>query len=66
MRTRGVSIQSEKLFVAAKSSATAKTTKTPISGLGDEAIFIGVQNFSSLSVRKETCGALYGHRLVNG
>jgi hypothetical protein len=49
-----VSIQSEKMFVGAKSSAPAKTTKTAISGVGDEAIFIGVQNFSSLWVRKET------------
>ena len=49
-----VSIQSEKMFVAAKSSAPPKTTKTPISGVGDEAIFIGVQNFSSLWVRKGT------------
>ena len=34
-----VSMQSEKMFVAAKQSAPAKTTKTPISGVGDEAIF---------------------------
>jgi hypothetical protein len=49
-----VSMQSEKMFVAAKESAPAKTTKTPISGVGDEAVFIGVQNFSSLWVRKGT------------
>jgi hypothetical protein len=47
-----VSTQSEKMFAAAKSSAAPKMTKTPISGVGDEAIFIGVQNFSSLWVRK--------------
>lgn len=29
-------------------------TKTSISGVGDEAIFIGVQNFSNLWVRKGT------------
>jgi hypothetical protein len=47
-----VSIQDEKMFAAAKSSSHPKTSKTPISGLGDEAIFIGVQNFSSLWMRK--------------
>jgi hypothetical protein len=50
-----VSMQSEKMFAGAKASATApKETKTPISGIGDEAIFTGVQNFSSLWVRKGT------------
>ena len=49
-----VSLQSEKMFAAAKSSAPPKTTKTTISGVGDEAIFQGVQNFSSLWVRKGT------------
>jgi hypothetical protein len=29
-------------------------TKTPISGIGDEAIFTGTQNFASLWVRKGT------------
>ncbi len=50
-----VSMQNEKMFAAAKSSTTfPKQTKTSISGIGDEAIFIGVQNFSSLWVRKGT------------
>ncbi len=47
-----VSMQSEKMFAAAKSSAPPNTTKTSIPGVGDEAIFTGVQNFSSLWVRK--------------
>ena len=49
-----VSMQSEKMFTAAKSSAPPKTTKTSISGVGDEAIFLGVENFSSLWIRKGT------------
>ncbi len=49
-----VSMQSEKMFAAAKSSAPPQTTKTSISGVGDEAIFTGVQNFASLWVRKGT------------
>jgi hypothetical protein len=49
-----VSMQSEKMFAAAKSSAPPKTTKISISGLGAEAIFTGVENFSSLWVRKGT------------
>ncbi len=49
-----VSMQSEKMFAGTKSSAPPEMTKTPISGVGDEAIFIGVQNFSSLWVRKGT------------
>ncbi len=50
-----VSRQSEKMFAAVKSSANApKTTTTQIPGIGDEAIFVGVQNFSSLWVRKGT------------
>ena len=49
-----VSMQSEKMFAAAKSSTPPKTEKTSISGVGDEAIFTGVQNFSSLWVRKGT------------
>jgi hypothetical protein len=50
-----VSMQSEKMFAGAKSSPTApQETKTPVSGIGDEAIFNGVQNFSSLWVRKGT------------
>ncbi len=47
-----VSMQSEKLFAGAKASAAPKMTKTPISGVGDEAIFEGTQGFSSLWVRK--------------
>jgi hypothetical protein len=47
-------MQSEKMFAGAKSSAPPNTTKTPISGIGDEAIFMGLQNFSSLWVRKGT------------
>jgi len=49
-----VSMQSEKMFAAVKSSVPPKTTKTQVSGVGDEAIFTGVQNFSSLWVRKGT------------
>ena len=49
-----VSMQSEKMFAVAKSSVPPETTKTSIAGLGDEAIFTGVQNFSSLWVRKGT------------
>jgi hypothetical protein len=49
-----VSMQNEKMFAAAKSSAPPNTTKTSLSGVGDEAIFIGVQNFSSLWIRKGT------------
>jgi hypothetical protein len=49
-----VSMQSEKMFDAAKSSTPPKTTKTSISGVGDEAVFTGVENFSSLWIRKGT------------
>jgi len=49
-----VSMQSEKMFDAAKSSNMPKTTKTPVSGIGDEAVFTGVENFSSLWIRKGT------------
>jgi hypothetical protein len=49
-----VSMQSEKMFAAAKSSAPPKTTKNSISGVGNEAIFTGVENFSSLWIRKGT------------
>jgi hypothetical protein len=52
--TLSVSMQSEKMFAAAKSSAPPNTTKRAISGVGDEAIFTGVQNFSSLWVKKGT------------
>jgi hypothetical protein len=47
-------MQNEKMFAAAKSSSPPNTTKTPISGLGDEAIFTGARNFSSLWIRKGT------------
>ena len=50
--TVSVSFQSEKMFASVKSSTPPNTTKTSISGIGDEAIFTGVQNFSSLWVRK--------------
>ena len=49
-----VSMQSERMFAAAKASNPPLSTKTSISGAGDEAIFTGVQNFSSLWVRKGT------------
>ena len=49
-----VSMQSEKMFAAAKSSAQPGTTTTAISALGDEAIFTGVVNFSSIWVKKGT------------
>lgn len=42
-----VSTQSEKLYAGAKSGS-----KTPVSGIGDEAFFTGVQNFVSLWVKK--------------
>jgi hypothetical protein len=45
-------MQTEKLFAGAKSQAAPGATTTPVSGVGDEAIFTGVQNFSSLWVRK--------------
>lgn len=44
-----LSMQSEKMFEGAKRGA-----KTAASGVGDEAFFTGVQNFSSLWVRKGT------------
>ncbi len=44
-----VSMQSDRMFEGAKRGA-----KTPVSGVGDEAFFTGVQNFSSLWVRKGT------------
>src|SRR5579864_504334 len=52
--TLTVSMQSEKMFAAAKSSAPPKTTKSSISGVGNEAIFTGAQNFASLWVKKGT------------
>jgi hypothetical protein len=52
--TVSVSMQSEKMFNAEKSSNPPNTTKTSISGVGDEAVFTGVENFSSLWVRKGT------------
>ncbi len=47
-----VSMQSEKMFAGAKASSAPGMTKTPVPGIGDEAIFTGVRNFSSLWVRK--------------
>jgi hypothetical protein len=47
-------MQSEKMYTAAKSSTPPKTEKTSISGVGDEAVFLGVENFSSLWTRKGT------------
>ncbi len=49
-----VSMQSEKMFAGARAGAAPKMTKTPISGIGDEAIFTGLENFCSLWVRKGT------------
>lgn len=45
-----VSMQSEKMFTGVKNSATQQ--KTPMPGIGDEAIFTGMDNFASLWVRK--------------
>ena len=47
-----VSMQNEKMFEGAKRGAAPNMTKTPVSGIGDEAIFVGAENFSSLWVRK--------------
>ena len=47
-------MQSEKMFDAAKSSNPPQTTKTSVSGVGDEAVFTGVQGFSSLWTKKGT------------
>lgn len=47
-----VSMQSQKMFDGAKKSAAPGMTNTPVSGIGDEAFFVGVQGFSSLWVRK--------------
>src|SRR5437763_13237577 len=52
--TVSASMQSEKMFDAAKSSNPPNTTKTSVSGVGDEAVFTGVENFSSLWIRKGT------------
>src|SRR4029079_4190966 len=49
-----VSIQNEKMFGGAKRNPAPGMTKTSVSGVGDEAIFIGAENFSSLWVRKGT------------
>ncbi len=54
-----LSMQTEKMFAGAKSSAAPGMTKMPLSGIGDEAIFTGVQNFSSLWVRKGTTFPLF-------
>jgi hypothetical protein len=47
-----VSMQNEKMFAAVKSSNPPKTTKASISGVGDDAVFTGMQGFSSLWVKK--------------
>lgn len=47
-----VSLQNEKMFTGAKGASAPKMTKTAVSGIGDEAIFVGVEGFSSLWVRK--------------
>jgi hypothetical protein len=50
-----VSIQNERIFGGAKTNAApAGMSRTSVSGVGDEAIFIGAENFSSLWVRKGT------------
>lgn len=49
-----VSFQSEKMFDGAKGSSAPNMTKKAVSGIGDEAIFTGVQGFASLWVRKGT------------
>jgi len=54
-----VSMFAEKMFNGAKTSSAPNMTKTAISGIGDEAIFIGMQGFSTLWVRKgTTCAAV--------
>ena len=49
-----VSMQNAKMFAGAKSSNVPNTTKALVSGVGDEAFFEGVDNFSSLWVKKGT------------
>jgi hypothetical protein len=49
-----VSMQTEKMFAGAKSSPAPEMTRASISGIGDEAIFIGAPKFASLWVRKGT------------
>ena len=49
-----VSTQTEKMFAGAKASSAPTTTKTLVSGIGDEAIFTATDNFASLWVRKGT------------
>ena len=49
-----VSMQTEKMFAGAKSSAAPGMTRASISGIGDEAIFIGAPKFASLWVRNGT------------
>src|SRR5690242_6404971 len=41
--TVSVSMQTEKMFNAAKSSNPPNTKKTSVSGVGDEAVFTGVE-----------------------
>jgi hypothetical protein len=49
-----VSIQNEKMFGGAKRNPAPGMTRMSVSGVGDEAIFIGAEKFSSLWVRKGT------------
>jgi hypothetical protein len=49
-----VSMQNAKMFAGAKSSNEPNMTKAPLSGVGDEAFFAGMQNFLSLWVKKGT------------
>jgi len=47
-------MQPAKMFEGIKKSATPGMTKTAVSGVGDDAIFVGAPNFSSLWVKKGT------------
>jgi len=49
-----VSMQSAKMYTGAKSSTLPNATKASVSGVGDEAIFTGIENFASLWVKKGT------------
>jgi hypothetical protein len=53
-----VSMQNEKMFAGAKSSNVPNMTKVPVSGVGDEAVFVGAEGFSSLWVKKGTAFVL--------
>src|SRR5262249_46381837 len=49
-----VSVQNERMFAGAKGPSTPGTARASVWGVGDEAVFLGVENFSSLWVRKGT------------